>query len=67
MLRKTIAELELSVRARRAIDKLGIRTLGDIVNKTEAELLACKNFGITSLTEIKERLSKFNLKLRKID
>ncbi|MFI4911415.1 MAG: DNA-directed RNA polymerase subunit alpha C-terminal domain-containing protein [Sedimentisphaeraceae bacterium JB056] len=67
MMRKPISELELSVRARRAIDKLGIRTLGDIVNKTEAELLACKNFGITSLTEIKERLCKFNLKLRKID
>jgi len=66
-LRKPIADLELSVRARRAIDKLGIRTLGEMVNKTEAELLACKNFGITSLTEIKERLSKFNLKLRKID
>jgi DNA-directed RNA polymerase subunit alpha len=67
MLRKPIADLELSVRARRAIDKLGIRTLGDVVSKTEAELLACKNFGITSLTEIKERLCKFNLKLRKID
>lgn len=67
VLRKSISELELSVRARRAIDKLGIRTLSEIVNKTEAELLACKNFGITSLTEIKERLSKFNLKLRKID
>ncbi len=67
MLQRPIADLELSVRARRAIDKLGIKTFGDVVNKTEAELLSCKNFGITSLTEIKERLAKFNLKLRKID
>ncbi len=67
LLAKPIADLELSVRARRAIDKLGLKTFGDIVSKTESELLSCKNFGITSLTEIKERLEKFDLKLRKID
>lgn len=67
LLGKPITDLELTVRARRALDKLGIKTFGEIVSKTESELLACKNFGITSLTEIKERLSKFGLKLRKID
>ena len=66
-LNKLIDELELSVRARRAIDRLGIRTLGEICIKTEAELLGCKNFGVTSLTEIKEKLSKFGLSLRRID
>ncbi|AQQ71959.1 DNA-directed RNA polymerase subunit alpha [Limihaloglobus sulfuriphilus] len=67
LLSKTVDELELSVRARRAVDRLKIRTLGELVSKTEAELLACKNFGITSLTEIKERLMKFGLNLRRIE
>jgi DNA-directed RNA polymerase subunit alpha len=67
LLSKTVDELELSVRALRAVDRLKIRTLGELVSKTEPELLACKNFGITSLTEIKERLMKFGLNLRRIE
>lgn len=67
MLQKDIDELELSVRARRALDRLGVKTFYDLVNKTEAELLGCKNFGVTSLNEIKEKLAKFGLSLRKID
>jgi DNA-directed RNA polymerase alpha subunit len=41
------------VRSRRIVDLLKIRTIGDLSNKTEAELLACPNFGQTSLNEIK--------------
>lgn len=67
LLQKGIEELELSVRARRALGRLGVKTLFELVNKTEPELLGCKNFGVTSLNEIKEKLTNFGLGLRKID
>ena len=67
VLQKGIDDLELSVRARRALGRLGVKTLYELVNKTEPELLGCKNFGVTSLNEIKEKLTNFGLSLRKID
>lgn len=67
ILQKNIEDLELSVRARRALERLGVKTFHDLVVKTESELLGCKNFGVTSLNEIKEKLMKFGLSLRKID
>ncbi|WP_146662224.1 DNA-directed RNA polymerase subunit alpha C-terminal domain-containing protein [Anaerohalosphaera lusitana] len=67
MLGKTVDDLELSVRARRCLQRLNIRTLAELCARTEAELLGCKNFGVTSLNEIKERLSEFGLGLRKLD
>jgi DNA-directed RNA polymerase subunit alpha len=67
LLTKPVDDLELSVRARRALGKLGVKTFYDLVIKTEAELLGCKNFGVTSLNEIKEKLTNFGLTLRKLD
>jgi DNA-directed RNA polymerase subunit alpha len=67
VLRKSVDELELSVRARRALSRLGVKTLLDLIQKTEAELLGCKNFGVTSLNEIKDRLTGFGLSLRKLE
>lgn len=67
ILNKPVDELKLSVRARKCLDKLNIRTIGDITKKTEAELLGCKNFGVTSLNEIKKALSGLGLSLRKLD
>lgn len=67
LLNKSVDELELSVRARRALAKLGVKVFYDLVSKTEAELLGCKNFGVTSLNEIKEKLANFGLGLRKLD
>jgi DNA-directed RNA polymerase subunit alpha len=67
ILNKTVDDLELSVRARRAMVKLGIKSLSELVSKTEAELMGCKNFGVTSLNEIKEKLTNFGLSLRKLD
>ena len=67
MLGKTINDLELSVRAKRALGKLGVINVSELVSKTEAELLGCKNFGVTSLNEIKERLTGFGLSLRKLE
>ena len=67
MLGKTISDLELSVRAKRALGNLGVISVSELVSKTEAELLGCKNFGVTSLNEIKERLTGFGLNLRKLE
>ena len=67
LLNKSVDELELSVRARRALSRLGVKTLFELVSKTEAELLGCKNFGVTSLNEIKERLCVFGLSLRTLE
>ncbi len=67
LLGKTIEDLELSVRSRRAMVRLNVKTIGELVAKTEAELLGCKNFGVTSLNEVKERLSRFGLNLRRLD
>ncbi|MGC1274658.1 MAG: DNA-directed RNA polymerase subunit alpha C-terminal domain-containing protein [Planctomycetaceae bacterium] len=64
LLSKPMAELELSVRARKCMARLGITTLGELVNKTADELLSTRNFGVTSLNEIRQRLAEFNLTLR---
>jgi DNA-directed RNA polymerase subunit alpha len=67
ILSHSVDDLQLSVRSRRCLQKLKIRTLGDLVRKTEAELLGVKNFGVTSLNEIKKILSGFGLSLRTLD
>ena len=63
ILRIPITDFELSVRARNCLNKMEILTLGDLVKKTEAELLSYKNFGETSLAEIKEILGSKGLRL----
>ena len=64
---KTVADMELSVRSRKALQRLNINTLGDLAARTEAELLGCKNFGQTSLNEIKQQLATFGLGVRKLE
>jgi DNA-directed RNA polymerase subunit alpha len=59
-----VEQIEFSVRARKAMESLKITTLGQLVSKTEADLLACKNFGQTSLNEIRQRLAEYGLRLR---
>ena len=51
-----VTDFELSVRSRNCLRKMNIRTLGDLTRTTEAALLASKNFGETSLSEIKEMM-----------
>jgi DNA-directed RNA polymerase subunit alpha len=67
LLNKSVGELNLSVRARKALQLLNIHTLGDLVAHTEAELLGVKNFGATSLNEVKAKLSEYGLSLRRIE
>ncbi len=67
VLNKSVNEMNLSVRARKALQLLNIHSLGDLVTHTEAELLGVKNFGATSLTEVKAKLTEYGLSLRKIE
>jgi len=63
ILRTPVTDFELSVRSRNCLAKMNIRTLGDLVRKSEQELLSYKNFGETSLSEIKELLEGKGLRL----
>ena len=67
LLDKPIADLELSVRSRKALQRLNLQTIGELASKTEDELLGCKNFGQTSLNEIKQILASFGLGLRRVE
>lgn len=64
---KSVADIELSVRSRKALQRLNIGTVGDLAQRTEDELLGCKNFGTTSLNELRQVLNGFGLGFRKID
>jgi DNA-directed RNA polymerase subunit alpha len=59
-----VEELNLGVRARKCTTKLGVLTIGDLVRHTAKDLLECKNFGFTSLNEIRVKLAEHGLKLR---
>ncbi|MSR47693.1 MAG: tetratricopeptide repeat protein [Planctomycetes bacterium] len=61
---KPVGELDLSVRSRRALETLGVRTLGELIGLSELQLLSCKNFGQTSLMEIKKKLEAYGLALK---
>lgn len=67
VLNKSVSEMNLSVRARKALQLLNIQTMGDLVTHTEAELLGVKNFGATSLSEVRAKLSECGLSLRTIE
>lgn len=67
VLNKPISVLDLSVRARKALQLLNVQTIGDLATRTEAELMGVKNFGATSLVEIREKLTGYGLTLRLLD
>src|SRR3989442_8425930 len=58
-----VTDFELSVRSRNCIKKMNIKTLGDLTRVTEQQLLSSKNFGETSLSEIKEMMTAKGLRL----
>ena len=64
MLDRSIADLNLSVRARKCMVRLGLNTIGELLRRTGDDLLECKNFGVTSLNEVREKLTLHGLKLR---
>ena len=58
-----VTDFELSVRSRNCLKKMNIRTLGDLTRVNEQQLLSSKNFGETSLQEIKEMMTAKGLRL----
>jgi DNA-directed RNA polymerase subunit alpha len=62
-LNRSVEELELSVRSYNCLKNANIQTIGELVQKTEAEMLKTKNFGRKSLNEIKEILAQMGLSL----
>ncbi len=62
-LERSIATLDLSVRASNCLDAAKIGTIGDLARMTETDLLELRSFGRTSLVEVKEKLAKIGLAL----
>ena len=60
-----IEELELSVRPYNCLKRAGINTVGDLIQRTEDEIVAVKNFGRKSLDEVREKLTALGLTLKK--
>jgi len=60
----SVSELDLSVRASNCLAVTNIKTLGDLVTKRENELLELKNFGMTTLVEIKKKLNQLGLSFK---
>ncbi len=63
-LNRSVEELELSVRSYNCLKNAGIQTIGELVQKSESEMLRTKNFGRKSLNEIKEILQTMGLGAR---
>lgn len=64
LLERPIADLNLSVRARKCMVRLGLTCIGELLRKSGDDLLECKNFGVTSLNEVRDKLTQLGLKLR---
>jgi DNA-directed RNA polymerase subunit alpha len=64
---KTIEELDLSVRSYNCLKKSNINTFGDLINKTEEEIMAIKNLGKKSFEEIQEKIKEFGYNLKDSD
>jgi DNA-directed RNA polymerase subunit alpha len=60
---KSVEEFELSVRSANCLQNANIQYIGELVQKTESDLLKTKNFGRKSLKEIKDKLAELNLGL----
>ncbi len=67
VLDELVTGLDLTIRARKAVGILEVRTLGELACRTEAELMGIKNFGSTSLDEIKIQLATRGLALRTLE
>ncbi len=64
ILSMSVESLEFATRVRKCLERLGIQTLGDLIEHTEKDLLGCPNFGDTSLQEVKDKLAELGLSLK---
>ena len=67
VLNMLVSQVDFSIRVQRALETIAVHTLGDLIAKTEADLLACTNFGQTSLNEVHAKLTEYSLKLSEAD
>ena len=58
-----IGALNLRLRARKCLFRMGVETVGQLLTKTDADLLGARNFGVTSLNEVKDKLESMGLRL----
>src|SRR5439155_25308670 len=58
-----VSALKLSVRAQKCVEELELQTVGDLADRTEADLMASKNFGKTTLDEVRKKLAGLGLAL----
>jgi DNA-directed RNA polymerase subunit alpha len=63
MMNKLVVDLNLSVRSRKCMSRLNIQTIGQLVQRTPDELLSSRNFGVTSLNEIRQKLGEVGIRL----
>jgi DNA-directed RNA polymerase subunit alpha len=59
-----IEEMDFSVRSYNCLKREGIQTVGDLVQRTEQDLLDIRNFGQKSIDEVKQKLAEMGLSLR---
>lgn len=59
-----VSDLNLSVRARKCLSRLGLVSIGELTSKTADELLSVRNFGVTSLNEVRAKLVEMGIRLR---
>lgn len=64
VLSRPVSTLELSVRSRKCLQRLGINSIGELAARSEQELLESRNFGQTSLKELQNRLAELGLSFR---
>jgi DNA-directed RNA polymerase subunit alpha len=64
LMNKLVVDLNMSVRSRKCMARLNIQTVGQLMQRTADELLSSRNFGVTSLNEIRAKLTEIGLKLR---
>ncbi len=63
LLSESITVLKLGIRGRKCLHRLGIKTVGQLTNKSSEDLLKCRDFGVSSLWQIKQRLAEIDMKL----
>jgi DNA-directed RNA polymerase subunit alpha len=65
ILAQPIEEMELTVRSYNCLKREGVQSVGDLVQRTEEDLLEIRNFGQKSIDEVKAKLQEMGLELRR--
>jgi DNA-directed RNA polymerase subunit alpha len=64
VLKKNLSDFEWSGRIRKVFEKMGVVTVGDLLSKTEKDLLKSKNLGVTSIKEIRKKLGQLGVQMK---